>query len=89
MLALDSGTAWQASLLGLAYSLGLGIPCLVLALGLGWASRGVTWMRRHSRTINLVGGGMLIVLGVLMLAGICTRFADAMQGWVGDVTTIL
>lgn len=89
VLALDSGTAWQAALLGLVYSLGLGIPFLLLAIGFGWASRGVAFVKRHIRAINIVGGAMLIVLGVLMLSGIWMQVSDAIQGWVGNVVTVL
>ncbi len=89
VLALDSGTAWQAALLGLAYSLGLGIPFLVITLGFGWASRAVGWVRRHVRAVNLVGGAVLIALGLLMLSGLWIRVSDLFQGWVGDVVTVL
>jgi cytochrome c-type biogenesis protein len=89
VLALDSGTAWQAALLGLVYSLGLGIPFLVITLGFGWASRGVGWVKRHIRVINVVGGVLIVALGLLMLSGVWTQVSDAIQGWVGDVVTIL
>ncbi|MET0829676.1 MAG: cytochrome c biogenesis CcdA family protein, partial [Microbacterium sp.] len=40
------GDPARAGLLGLAYSLGLGIPFLVIAAGWGWAARSVTFLRR-------------------------------------------
>ena len=89
VLALDSGTAWQAALLGLVYSLGLGIPFLVITLGFGWASKAVGWVRRNIRVVNIVGGGLLIVLGLLMLSGVWIRVSDFFQGWVGVVVTFL
>ncbi len=36
-LSLDAGTAGRGALLGLAYCLGLGIPFVLIAAGLGWA----------------------------------------------------
>ncbi len=71
-LSWNLGDPWRAALLGLAYSLGLGIPFLLIALGFGWASRSLGFLRRHIRVINVIGGALLIVLGLLMVTGIWT-----------------
>ncbi|UWF77834.1 MULTISPECIES: cytochrome c biogenesis CcdA family protein [Microbacterium] len=67
------GDPWRAGLLGVAYSLGLGIPFLLVALGFGWASRAIAFLRRHIRVVNIVGGALLILLGVLMVTGLWTQ----------------
>lgn len=64
------GDPARAVALGLAYSAGLGIPFVLIALGLGWATRSVTFLRRHIRVINIIGGAVLIVLGLLMVFGV-------------------
>jgi cytochrome c-type biogenesis protein len=69
-LSLDSGSPWRAAALGLFYCLGLGIPFLLVALGLNWVTGSVGWLRRHIRIVNIIGGGMLIVIGVLMVSGL-------------------
>ena len=69
-LSLGGGNAWQGALLALCYALGLGIPFLVIALGLGWAASAVAFLRRHIRLVNLIGGGLLIVIGLLMVSGV-------------------
>ena len=74
------GDPVRAGLLGVAYSLGLGIPFVLLALGFGWATRSVSFLRRHIRTVNLLGGGLLIVLGLLMVTGIWTALMAQLQG---------
>ena len=79
------GDPARAGLLGLAYSLGLGLPFLVLALGWGWASRSVAFLRRHIRTLNIVGGGVLVLLGVLMVTGLWTALMSALQQVVINV----
>lgn len=66
------GDPWRAGLLGVAYSLGLGIPFLLIALGFGWATRAVGFLQRHIRIVNVIGGVLLIALGVLMVTGIWT-----------------
>ena len=71
-LSWNVGDPWRAGLLGLAYSLGLGIPFLLLALGFGWATRTVGFLRRHIRIVNIIGGALLVLLGVLMVSGLWT-----------------
>ena len=73
------GDPARAGLLGLAYSLGLGIPFLLLALGWGWASRSVGFLRRHIRVLNILGGSLLVLLGLLMVTGLWTTLMSALQ----------
>ena len=79
------GDPGRAALLGLAYSLGLGIPFLLLALGFGWATRSVSFVRRHIRVVNIVGGLFLIVLGLLMVTGVWGSLMSQLQGVMGSV----
>ncbi|MCJ1707746.1 cytochrome c biogenesis CcdA family protein [Microbacterium sp. VKM Ac-2923] len=79
------GDPGRAALLGLAYSLGLGIPFILLALGFGWATRSVAFVRRHIRTVNLIGGALLIVLGLLMVTGAWGQWMSTLQGVIGNV----
>jgi cytochrome c-type biogenesis protein len=79
-MSFDSGSIGRAALLGVAYSLGLGIPFLLITLGFGWATRSVTFVRRHIRVVNLIGGGLLIVLGLLMVTGVWTAVMAQLQG---------
>ena len=60
----------RAVVLGTAYSLGLGLPFLLVAAGVGWVSRASRWLRDHYLVIQRVGGGILVVLGLLMLSGV-------------------
>ena len=71
-LSLDSGSPWRAAALGLFYCLGLGVPFLLVALGLNWVTGSVGWLKRHIRTINIIGGGVLILIGGLMVSGLWT-----------------
>ena len=68
----------RAVVLAIAYCLGLGLPFVLVAAGMGWASRGSGWLRDHHQVVQRVGGGLLILLGLLMLAG---AWAEAMA-WV-------
>lgn len=79
------GDPVRAGLLGVAYSLGLGIPFLLLALGLGWATHSMSFLRQHIRTVNIAGGGVLVLLGLLMVSGLWTRLMSSLQGVMANV----
>jgi cytochrome c-type biogenesis protein len=57
-------------LLVLAYCLGLGMPFLLLAWGARRAVRAVAWLRAHVRGVQLAGGALLIVVGLLLVTGL-------------------
>jgi cytochrome c-type biogenesis protein len=67
-------------LLVAAYCLGLGVPFLVLALGARWAIRAVDWLRTHVRGVQLAGGAMLIVVGVLLATGLWAELIAVLRG---------
>lgn len=69
-LSLDSGSAPRGILLGVAYSLGLGVPFILVALGFSWVTGSVSWLKEHIRIVNITGGMLLIVVGVLMVSGV-------------------
>lgn len=65
--------AWSGASLLFVYSLGLGIPFVLLALGYARANSAFSWLRRHGRGVELVGGGILVAMGVLMISGLWLR----------------
>ncbi|MFV8394833.1 cytochrome c biogenesis CcdA family protein [Corynebacterium hindlerae] len=77
-------TAMRGVVLIIAYCLGLGLPFLVVALGSAKAMRGVGFLRRHSRTIQLMGGVALIVVGLALLTGQWALFINVVRQWTVD-----
>jgi cytochrome c-type biogenesis protein len=69
-LSTNSGSPWRGAILGLAFSLGLGIPFLLVALGLNWVTGSLAFLKRHIRVVNIVGGILLVIVGILMVSGI-------------------
>lgn len=84
-LSLEGGSAGRGALLGLVYCLGLGLPFLFLALGFSWASTAVMVIRTHIRVVNLAGGALLVVIGVLMLTGVWSTWLYQLQAVIGGV----
>ena len=86
-----AGTGLDAArgvLLIVAYCLWLGLPFIVVAFGSTRAIRTVGWLQRHTRTIQIVGGIMLIVVGILLLSGIWTQFVYWLRDFAVSDTTL-
>jgi cytochrome c-type biogenesis protein len=70
LMAVDGGDPSRGALLGLFFCVGLGVPFLLVALGLTWVTGSISWLKRHIRSINIMGGIILILIGVLMVSGL-------------------
>ncbi|MBR6322192.1 MAG: sulfite exporter TauE/SafE family protein [Lachnospiraceae bacterium] len=73
MLASQRASMWKGVLLLLAYSLGLGLPFLISAVLLERLKDTFGFIKRHYRVINIICGGFLIVVGILMATGQLSR----------------
>ncbi|MGF7119858.1 cytochrome c biogenesis CcdA family protein [Rhodococcus sp. TAF43] len=76
----EGATAVRGVALIVAYCLGLGLPFVIVALGSARALRGVGWLREHTRTIQIIGGIMLVAVGLALVTGAWDQFV----GWVRD-----
>jgi cytochrome c-type biogenesis protein len=74
-LGFSSNTVGQAMYLSLGYSLGLGIPFLLLALAVNQAIPLVKKMRKYLRVFQFVSGILIIAIGVLMISSQMTAIA--------------
>jgi cytochrome c-type biogenesis protein len=84
-VAATTGSAGQgAALLGV-YSLGLGIPFLIVGLALGRVSGMVAFVRRHSRAITMVSVVVMGAFGVLLLTDKLTWVTSELESLMRDV----
>jgi cytochrome c-type biogenesis protein len=65
--------------LAMAYSLGLGLPFLLIAGGYSRAGLASRWLREHYRGIQVTGGVLLLVVGVLLVTGLWEVVTTSMQ----------
>jgi cytochrome c-type biogenesis protein len=68
-LALSSATAGRGATLSAAYCLGLGVPFVLVAVGMRAGLGALAVVRRHSRVVMVVGGVLLVVTGLLEVTG--------------------
>ena len=90
-LSVAAGTGVDAArgvLLIVAYCLGLGLPFVVVAFGSTWAMRTVGWLQKHTRAIQVFGGVMLIIVGLLLLSGGWALFIDWLRDFAISDTTL-
>jgi cytochrome c-type biogenesis protein len=69
----QGGGLWGATLL-FFYSLGLGLPFVLLGLGVGRLLRAMRFVGRNYHWFAGVGGTLLVVIGVLLATGTWERF---------------
>lgn len=76
-LSFNVGAAPEVIALLGAYTLGLGVPFVVLALALDGSARLTRPLLRHGRTIELIGGGLVVLIGVAIMFDWLAIFAQA------------
>jgi cytochrome c-type biogenesis protein len=72
ILAADAPTLQQGVWLLLAYSLGLGVPFLLLGLGLNQLSRLLKWLKPHLGKIEIATGILMMVVGGMIFFNMLT-----------------
>lgn len=86
-LSLNGGSPVRGAVLGAAYCIGLGVPFLLVALGFGWVSGSVDWLKRNIRIVNIMGGVVLVLIGVLMVSGVWQAMISQFGAVIGAFVT--
>ena len=73
MLASQQGSMLRGIGMLLAYSLGLGVPFFMSAVLIDKLKAAFNWVKSHYRAVNLVAGGRLVLVGILMATGLLGR----------------
>lgn len=88
-LGLQADHTGRAVTLTLAYSIGLGAPFILVALGLRSSTRLMNALRKHRRTVMRIGGALLLIPGIALVTGAWNRLAQALQGLIAGTTTLI
>ncbi len=68
-MAATSQTVNQGTLLLSIYALGLALPFIATALFFNAALGAFQWIKKNFRTINIISGVLLLIMGILILTG--------------------
>ena len=80
-LAITEGSVGRGVVLSVAYSLGLGLPFILLGLAYRRTLGAVRWVRRHQRWVTRFGGAMLVLVGLLLITGWWEVLVADLRGW--------
>ncbi len=80
-MATSEADAGRGALLTAMYCVGLGAPFIAAAMAYRRMLGAVGWVRRHQRGVQVVGGLMMILVGVLLLTGLWQTLITQLQGW--------
>jgi cytochrome c-type biogenesis protein len=83
-LSLDGGSATRGGILAVAYSLGLGLPFVLVALAFRRVMGALGWVKNHYVWVMRLGGAMLVAIGVLLVSGVWNDMTVQMQIWVNS-----
>src|SRR5699024_12723692 len=75
---------WRGVILAVIYSLGLGVPFILLALGFSRGMKRLAFFRKHRVFIMRAGGALLILLGLAMATGLWNDWVNQLQGWFAN-----
>jgi cytochrome c-type biogenesis protein len=87
-LAAASGGWARGALLLFFYSVGLGVPFLLVGLGLT-KLKALNWVKRNYRWIAGVSGGIMILIGFLMVTGLWLRLLNPVLNAINRFTPAL
>ena len=83
--SVTGGVNARGAFLGLVYALGLGLPFILLAVGVGRMSRTLTVLRRHGHRLQVAGGALLVVVGLAIATGLWQRWMIALRPLIQGV----
>ena len=79
-VAASSGQTLQGGLLLFAYSLGLGLPFVALAIVYDRAPAVIRPLVRHGRAVSIIGGLLVVAIGLAMVFDVLTLLARLAPG---------
>src|SRR6478672_3016428 len=86
----NSSAVTRGIVLAVAYSLGLGLPFLLIAAGFERFGAVSAFLRRRQRAIQLFGGVLLLAIGLMLVTGVWESWTRYLQTvLVGGFQTVI
>ncbi len=76
LVASGGNGAWQGGVLMIIYTLGLGIPFLLISFASGIVLKQFNKLKPHILLLKKVGGVLIIIMGILLMTGTLNNLAQ-------------
>jgi cytochrome c-type biogenesis protein len=83
------GVSYRGAFLGFMYSLGLGLPFIVAGVLFRRMSGALGFLKRNARSLQALGGSMLIAVGLAIATGLWDRFMLMLRPLIQGFETVL
>jgi cytochrome c-type biogenesis protein len=88
-LALIGASATRGAILSFAYCVGLGLPFILFAFALERSKKLRSALLQSSRTISIIGGTFLIVIGLLQISGLWEILMADLRGTISGFIPVI
>jgi cytochrome c-type biogenesis protein len=88
-LALIEASATRGAILSFAYCVGLGLPFILFAFALERSKKLRRALLQRSRTISIIGGTFLIVIGLLQISGLWEILMADLRGTISGFIPVI
>jgi cytochrome c-type biogenesis protein len=88
-LAFSESSAFRGAVLSLGYCIGLGLPFITTGLFFDRSARLRNFLTRNGRTISIIGGAFLILIGLLQVSGLWNALMIDLRSAISEFTPVI
>ena len=88
-LALIEASATRGAILSFAYCIGLGLPFIAFAFTLERSKKLRSALLQRSKTISIIGGSFLILIGLLQVLGVWESLMAGLRGTISGFIPVI
>ena len=88
-LALIEASSTRGAILSFAYCIGLGLPFILFAFALERSKKLRSALLQRSRTISIIGGSFLILIGLLQVLGLWEMLMADLRGTISGFIPVI
>lgn len=82
----SGGVSYRGAVLGFLYAFGLGVPFILFGLAFRRLAGTLEFLKRNSRGLQWVGGGLLVLVGLALLTGAWDVFIRWLRPMINGFT---